>query len=140
LSFYTSYKAVFDDVKSKLEAISTIETVITEERFTVSDLPMCIVNMDETLITRGAIGSMIACEIGFSVIVFVMETEPEDWFEDIITIMGDVLDSILADNTLSSSVVDVWPTMFTPGEAFVKDRLYFGGVIRFTALLHFTPS
>jgi hypothetical protein len=140
MTFYASYKAVFDDVKRNLEAVSSIEEVITEERFTVSNLPLCAVNMDETNIERGAIGSMLACSINFSVIVLVMETEPEDWFEDIIKIMGDVLDAIVADNTLSNSVVDVWPTMFTPGEAYIKDRRYFGGVIRFQALMHFTPS
>jgi hypothetical protein len=140
MGFYTSYKAVFDDVKSKLEAVASVERVVMEERFTVSDLTMCIVNMDETLIERGAIGSMLACTINFTVIVLVMETEPTDWLKEIISPMGEVLDAIVADNNLSSSVVDVWPSMFTPGEAYVKKRLYFGGVIGFQALMDFTPS
>jgi hypothetical protein len=140
MGFFASYRAVFDTVKAKLEAVSTIEQVITEERFTVGQLPMCVVNMDETVIERGVIGSMLACDIHFTVIVFVMETEPTDWFTDVISVMGDVVDALVADPTLSNTVIDVFPTMFTPGEAYVKDRLYFGGAIRFQALLHFTPS
>ena len=139
MGFYSSYKAVFDDVKTKLEALERIKRVVTEERFSVTDLPMAVVNMEETLVTRGAIGRMLACDVNFTVIVFVMETEPADWFTDIIVVMGDVVDALVADNTLSGTVVDVWPTMFTPGEAVVKDRLYYGGAIRFQALLHFTP-
>jgi hypothetical protein len=140
MGFYSSYKAVFDAVKAKLEAVSSIEEVVMEERFTVSKLPMCVVNMEDTSIERGAIGSKLDCNIAFSVIVFVMETEPTDWFTDIIVIMGDVFDAIVEDNTLSTSVVDVWPTMFAPGEAYVKKRRYFGGIISFQALMSFTPS
>lgn len=139
MGFYASYKAVFDDVKSKLGTIDSIKRVVTAERFSVTDLPMAVVNMEETLIAQAVIGSMLACDIGFTVIVFVMETEPTDWFTDIIVVMGDVVDAIVADNTLSGTVVDAWPTMFTPGEAVVKDRLYYGGAIRFQALLHFMP-
>lgn len=139
MGFYTSYKAVFDDVKTKLEAIDSIKRVVTEERFSVTDLPMAVVNMEETAISQAIIGTMLACNISFTVIVFVMETEPTDWFTDIITIMGDVVDKILSDRSLSGSVKDVTPTYFTPGEAYVKERLYYGGAIRFQALMHFTP-
>ena len=139
MGFYSSYKAVFDDVKTKLEAIESIQRVVTEERFSVTDLPMAVVNMEETAISQAIIGSMLACTINFTVIVFVMETEPTDWFTDIITVMGDVVDKILSDRSLSGSVKDVTPTYFTPGEAYVKDRLYYGGAVRFQALMHFTP-
>ena len=139
MGFYASYKTVFDDVRSKLGALDRIKRVVTEERFSGTDLPMAVVNMEETLIAQAVIGTMLACEINFTVIVFVMETEPTDWFTDIITVMGDVVDKILSDRSLSGSVKDVTPTYFTPGEACVKDRLYYGGAVRFQALMHFTP-
>jgi hypothetical protein len=143
MGFYSSYKPVFDDVKTKLEAIDSIQRVVMAERFSVTDLPMCVVNMDETPIDRLTISKVspkLALNIGFSVIIFVMETEPTDWMTDIISIMGDVFDALVADNRLSGAVLDVWPTFFAPGEAVVKDRLYYGGIIRFQALVHFTPG
>ena len=143
MGFYGSYKPVFDDVKTKLEAIDSIQRVVMAERFTVTDLPMCVVNMDETPIGRltiSKVGPKLALNIGFSVIVFVMETEPTDWMTDIISIMGDVFDALVADTRLSGTVLDAWPTFFAPGEAYVKDRLYYGGIIRYQALMHFTPG
>ena len=55
MGFYASYKGVFDAVKAKLEAVSSVKQVVTEERFTVVELPMCLVNMDDTLIECGVI-------------------------------------------------------------------------------------
>jgi hypothetical protein len=143
MGLYNAYKPVFDDVKTKLDAIDSIQRVVMAERFSVTNLPMCVVNMDEAPIERltiSKVGPKLALNISFSVIIFVMETEPTDWMIDIISIMCDVFDALVADNHLSGTVLDVWPTFFAPGEAYVKDRLYYGGIIRFQALVHFTPG
>jgi hypothetical protein len=69
----------------------------------------------------------------------IRETEPSNWFTDIVSIMGDVVDKILSDRTLNSAVKDVLPTFFSPGEIRTQGKLYYGGVVRFEALLLFTP-
>ncbi len=139
MGLYASYQPIFAAVKTKLAAVASIKQVITEERFTVSDLPLVVVNMDDTPIERLTISKTakrLALNVGFSTIVFVQETEPTDWLTDIIAIMCDVFDAITADTSLNDAVLDVWPTLFTPGEAYIKDRLYFGGIIRWQALIH----
>jgi hypothetical protein len=82
---------------------------------------------------------MLENHVTFSVIVMIRETEPSDWFADIISPMGDVMDAIIADSTLNGTVKDVNPIFFSPGEIRTQGKLYYGGVVRFEALLLFTP-
>jgi hypothetical protein len=137
--YYDSYKALFDRVKTDLEAVSSIKRVVLGEQFKVTELPMAIINTEPTDITLAALGTMLENHVTFSVIVMIRETEPSDWFADIISPMGDVMDVIIADSTLNGTVKDVNPVFFSPGEIRTEGKLYYGGVVRFEALLFFTP-
>ena len=137
--YYDSYKALFDRVKTDLEAVSSIKRVVLGEQFKVTELPMAIINTEPTDITLAALGTMLENHVTFSVIVMIRETEPSDWFADIISPMGDVMDVIIADSTLNGTVKDVNPVFFSPGEIRIEGKLYYGGVVRFEALLFFTP-
>jgi hypothetical protein len=137
--YYDSYKAVFDQVKTALQAVSTIKTVVLGEEFKVQDLPMAIISPDPTDIEQAAFGSMLDNNIRISIVILIRETEPTNWFTDIVSVMGDVLDKILTDRTLGSTVRDAIPTMFSPGEIRTGGKLYYGGVVRFRALMFFTP-
>jgi hypothetical protein len=49
-----------------------------------------------------------------------------------------VVDAVLADRTLGHVVRDVVPVGFSPGEIKFKDnKLLFGGIVRFAAVLWF---
>ena len=137
--YYDSYKAVFDQVKMALQAVTTIKTVVLGEQFRVQDLPMAIISPDLTDIEQAAFGGMLDNNIRISVVILIRETEPANWFTDIVSVMGDVLDKILTDRTLSNVVRDIIPTMFSPGEIRTGGKLYYGGVVRFRALMFFTP-
>jgi hypothetical protein len=137
--YYVSYKAIFDQVKTYLEAVSSIKAVVLGEQFKVTELPMAVVNPEPTEISQGAFGTLLECRITFSVILVIRETEPTNWFIDIIAVMGDAIDKILSDRTLNSTVKDVIPIFFSPGEIRTQNKLYYGGVVRFSALLLFTP-
>jgi hypothetical protein len=137
--YYDSYKALFDRVKADLEAVSSIETVVLGEQFKVAELPMAVINPEETEIGQAVFGSMLENQVSFSVVIIIRETEPENWFTDIVSVMGDAVDKILADRTLNGTVKDIIPTFFSPGEIRIQGKLYYGGVIRFRALLHLTP-
>ena len=65
------------------------------------------------------------------------ETEPENWFEDVVSLMSEVLDAFLTDRTLNGTVKDVAPTFFAPGEIRFVNRLYYGGAIKFTTLTYY---
>ena len=122
-----------------LTAISGLKQVVKGERFKVTKLPLAVINPEEVPIEQGVIGTMLSCDVYFTVIVICRETEPEDWFADVISLMGDVMDAVLADRKLSSTVQDCIPVGFTPGEITIQGSLYYGGAIRFRALLHYTP-
>lgn len=140
MGFYTSYKAVFDQLEATISAIASIKQTVTGEQFKISSLPLAIINPEDTNVTQGEIGDLLECAVGFSVTIVVRETEPEDWFADVVSVMGDVVDAILNDRTLNGTVKDAIPTFFSPGEITFKNRLYYGGLIRFSALMHYTPS
>jgi hypothetical protein len=137
--YYDSYKAVFDQVKTALQAVTTIKTVVLGEQFKVQELPMAIISPDPTDIEQAVFGNMLDNNIRISVVILIRETEPVNWFTDIVSVMGDVLDKILADRTLSNAVRDTIPTMFSPGEIRTGGKLYYGGVVRLRALMFFTP-
>jgi hypothetical protein len=139
MAYYASFKAVFDRVKVDLQAKSSIKQVVLGEQFKLTELPLAIINPTSTAIRSIILGATLENLIGFDVLIIIRETVPEDWFEDIVSVMADVVDALLADRTLEGFVKDVAPTRFEPGEIKMAQGLYYGGVVRFEALLHYTP-
>lgn len=168
MGFYSSYKAVFDAVKAVLvyvpavpevpavpahdgipevpavpgvpaHGVESIKTVIVGEQFSYGLLPKAIINAEPAPIAPNTMGKMLDVKVFFSVILAIREYEPKDWFEDVIKPMGDVVDAILADRKLGGVVKDVSPVGFAPGEIKFQDKVLFGGVIRFQAVLWFLP-
>jgi len=139
LGFYEIYKAVFDQVKSVLEKMEDLKQVVLGETLKLTDLPVAIINPTETMISQAEIGDLLENEITFDVVVVIRETEPEDVFAELVEPLGKICDVILADRTLSGKVKDVRPTFFSPGEIRFKNKLYYGGVVRFTAKLFYSP-
>lgn len=139
IKYYDAYKAVFDQVKTELEAVSSLKNVVLGEQFRLTEMPMAVINPEPTEISQATFGSMLENKIGFSIILMIRETEPSNWFTDIVSIMGDVVDKIFSDRTLNGTTKDVLPTFFSPGEIRTQGKLYYGGVVRFEALLLFTP-
>jgi hypothetical protein len=119
--------------------VASLKTVVLGEQFTLGDLPKAIINAEESPINQAALGSSLSVKVNFSVICVIRDYAPKDWFIDIIPVMADVVDAILADRSLSGSVMDVTPTGFYPGDLKFDDKLFFGGVVRFSAELLFTP-
>lgn len=137
--YYDSYDAVFEAVKTDLEAVSSLKNVVLGEQFRITSLPMAVVNPEHTDIKQGTFGALLENRINFAVILMIRETEPSNWFTDILAPMGDVMDKVLSDRSLGGTVKDTTPTLFSPGEIRTQGKLYYGGVLRFQALLHFTP-
>ena len=140
MGFYTTYKAVFDAVKAQVETKSSIKTVVLGEQFTVGNLPKAIINAEPSPITQATLGSLLQARVNFSVILTILEYAPKDWFTDIISVMADVVDAILADRSVGGKAKDCIPTGFAPGEIKFQDNLFYGGVVRFEALLLYQPS
>lgn len=142
MGFYDVYKAVFDAVKTAIATKATIKTVVLGGQFTVGKLPKAIINTEPAPIEPLEMGDMLDVKVNFSVVLAILEYTPKDWFTDIIKVMGDVVDAVLADRTLGGKAKDCVLTGFAPGEikfTEVKDKLFYGGTIRFQAVLWFAP-
>jgi len=140
MGFYTTYKAVFDAVKTQIETKSSIKTAVLGEQFTVGNLPKAIINAEPSPISQATLGTRLQARVSFSVILTILEYEPKDWFTDIISVMADVVDAVLADRSLGGKAKDCIPTGFAPGEIKFQDKLFYGGAVRFEALLLYQPS
>lgn len=137
--YYDSYNPIFNALKTNLQTVASIQNVVLGEQFRITSLPMAVINPEQTEIKQGAFSTLLENRINISVIVVIRETEPANWFTDIIAPMGDVMDKVLSDRTLSGTVKDTTPTLFAPGEIRTQGKLYYGGVLRFQGLLLFTP-
>jgi hypothetical protein len=137
--YYDAYKAVFDRVKANLETASSIKAVVLGEQFRLTELPLAIVNPEPTEISQATFGGILDNKIGISIVLMIRETEPSNWFTDIISVMGDAMDKILSDRTLNNTVRDVILTVFGPGEIRTQNKLFYGGVLKFQALMFFSP-
>jgi hypothetical protein len=115
--------------------VASLKTVILGEQFTPGDLPKAIINAEGSPIDQATLGSMLNVKVNFSVVCVIRDYAPKDWFVDIIPVMADVVDAILADRSLKGTVIDVTPTGFYPGDITFDDKILFGGVVRFSAEL-----
>lgn len=139
MGLYATYKAIFDRVQADITAKTSIKAVSLGEQFRLTSLPLAIINPEETLIEQETMGEALLCKINFSVVLVIRETEPADWFTEILTVLADAFDAIVADRTLNGTVKDTTPTLFSPGEIKMQSKLYYGGVVRFVAQLEYTP-
>lgn len=139
MGFYSSYKALFDSAKEAITTKSAVKTVVLGEQFTLGAYPCAVINAEPSAICPGEMGDLLDVGVSFSVVLIVREYEPEDWFADVIAVMGDVVDAVLADRSLGGAVKDCYPIGFAPGEIKFQDKLLFGGVVRFKAVLWFAP-
>jgi hypothetical protein len=140
MGFYATYKAIFDRVKADLEAKTNIKAVSLGEAFRLTSLPLAIINPEETVIEQETMGEALLCKINFGIILIIRETEPTDWFAEIVTVLADAFDAIVADRTLNGTVKDTIPTLFSPGEIKMQSKLYYGGVVRFQSSLEYAPA
>ena len=139
MGYYSSFKAVFDAVKTAVETKDSVKTVVLGEQFSVGNLPKAVINAEPSPIGQATMGELTETKVRGSIILIILEYEPKDWFTDIITIMGDCVDAILEDRTLTGSVFDCIPTSFSPGEIKFKEKIYYGGIVRWEAQLHYEP-
>jgi hypothetical protein len=139
MGFYIAYKNVFDAVKTAVQTKSAIKSVLMGEQFNYGSLPKAVINALPSGISQGTLGDVLEVKVSFSVILVINEYEPKDWFSDIIPVMADAVVAILADRTLAGKVADCIPTSFAPGEIKFDSKLFYGGEIRFQALVYY-PS
>jgi len=140
MGFYATFLAIFARVKVDLEAKTSIKAVSLGEAFRLTSLPLAIISPEETVIEQETMGETLLCKINFSVVLVIRETEPADWFTEILTVLADAFDAIVADRTLNGAVKDTTPTLFSPGEIKMQSKLYYGGVVRFQSSLEYAPA
>lgn len=98
-----------------------------------------MINALPSAISQNAFGDSLEVKVAFSVVLVINEYEPKDWFQDIISVMADAVDAVLADRMLGGKVADCIPLSFAPGEIKFENKLFYGGEVRFQALIYY-PS
>ena len=139
MGYYEAYKDIFDNFKTVVETVSSLQEVMLGKFKRPGKLPVAFIYPLETEIVQADIGEMLLNRLNVEVMVVIRETEPEDWFTDIVPLMGEIVDAVLADRSLAGSVKDVIPTIFSPVEITLMERLYYGGIIRFQIQSFYTP-
>lgn len=127
------YKPVFDAVKSTLSGVTSIKSVFLAEAFRLTDLPIAIVSPRETVFTRETLNDLTRLTIRFDVFIIIRETEPSDWFTEIVTVLCDAHDALGANPTLNGTVKDLQPLILSPGEITAQNKLYYGGLLSYEA-------
>jgi hypothetical protein len=136
---YSKYNAVFTALEEALSAESTLKSVKIGERYSYKDgLPAAVINVENSQISQSNMDQLMI-QVNFEVMLICRTIEPDDWFDDVIKVMCNVFDAVIADRTLNGSVADITPTGFVPGE--INDRTvnktFYGGVLRFSAYFYF---
>lgn len=85
------------------------------EQFTLGNLPKAIINAEPSPIYHASLGSRFQVKVAFSVVLMILEYEPKNWFKDVVTVMADVVEAVLADRSLGGKVKDGTPVGFAPG-------------------------
>jgi hypothetical protein len=166
-NFYNAYKAVFSAVKTVLDyvpafpgvpgvpahdgepeipevpevpASGVAKTVFVGENFALTpDTPVILVDASTSSVKPLEMGSALEVTVRLNLLVLVRESAPADWFDGVIDVMGDVVDAILADRTLSGAVQDIYPTNFSPGSISYRSKTFYGGQVTLEAVMYFEP-
>ena len=133
MGFYDLYYNVFIAVKNCLENVSAIKQVNLGEALKLQNLPLAVISPREASLERAAFQHVLNVRISFDVTVIIRETEPSDWFNEIVSVMCDVFDALMADDALNGTVKALTPTVFALGEITALNRLHYGGLLRFEA-------
>ncbi len=137
--FNDAYQAVFNQVKAVLATNQQFQAINVGEAVRITNLPLAIVNPEPSP-AKSVAQNLIEVDINFSVVCVIRETEPANWFADIIPILSAAVDAVLADRSLAGTVKNTNLTGFAPSVIKFNNRLYYGGVVRFQALLLYLPT
>ena len=166
-SFYAAYQAVFLAVKAVLDYVPAVpgvpgvpaydgepeipevpgvpasgvaKTVFVGENFALTpDIPVILIDASSSPIVPLEMGSTLDVTVRMNLLVLVRDSAPADWFDGIIDVMGDAVDAILADRTLSGAVKDIYPTNFSPGSISYRGKTFYGGQVTLEGVMYFEP-
>lgn len=143
MGFEKDYTRIFDYLYDTLSAMpNEIKQVIYKEssnKFALQRWPCALINpgrftMDPADTFRIADVGNYTLDIRGEIIIIIREVDSEDWFPEMMTSIGAVVDAIFADQTLGGTCFMAWPSAGGPGEITVQNTLYYGGVISIRAL------
>ena len=138
-ALFTQIQNVFAYVKSQVENLSSIKSVNVGEQIRIGQMPYGIINLDPSP-CRDVAQNVIQVELTFTIVIVIREAAPENWFTDIVSPMCDAVAAVLKDRSLNQTVKNVSLVNFAPMEIKFNNRLYYGGAVRFTALMHYLPT
>jgi len=140
MGFYDQYKGIFDQIKLELEELKIFKQIFLGEKIRLQSFPLAVINPLENSMNKPFASDLIENRVGVEIYVIIRETEPENWFEDVIVPLCTVLDKLMSDSTLNGKVKDLIPRLLSPGEIRFSNKMFYGGLIRLEALMYYNPS
>jgi len=140
MKFYEVYKPIFEFIRNRLSAVAEIKQVVLGEKIRLHDLPLAVISPSSTAASQITLNGALKALIRFDVYLIIRVSEPEDWFEEIISLMCNIVDAILSDRTLNGLALDTHLTNFVPGEVRIQNNLYYGGLLSFEATALYNPQ
>lgn len=135
--FGDSYNAVFAAAATIFGGVTGIKKAVDSMLALGPDFPQVLITPEPSPSEPGAVASVLDVTVNFSVAVLVTVVEPKNWRKEIVPVMGLVSDAVLANASLNGSVRNCHQTLFAPGELAFKNRVFYGGVIKFSARLRY---
>ncbi len=136
MEFKAEYTAIFDNLHDTIKALKSIKQVIykKEGRGVIRKLPCVFINPGRWLM-EPADGENVASvdnyalDIRGQLVILIREGDAENWFDEILTPIGDIVDAIMAGPTLGGTCMRAWPNAGGPGDINFQNKLYYGGSI-----------
>ena len=136
MGFKAVYTAIFDDLYDTIKALSSVKDVIykKEGRGVIRKLPCVFINPGRWVL-EPADGEMVASvdnyalDIRGQLVVLIREGDAENWLDEILNPISDIVDAIMADQTLGGTCLKAWPNAGGPGDINFQNKLYYGGSI-----------
>lgn len=136
MGFKAEYTAIFDALEALIKALPVIKDVIykKEGRGVIRKLPCVFINPGRWML-EPADSEMIASvdnyalDIRGQLVILIREGDAENWFDEILDPISDIVDAIIADPTLGGTCLHAWPYAGGPGDINFQNKLYYGGSI-----------
>ena len=144
MGFKDSYVPVFNAIRDTLSNLDCLQQIILGKSLkqigNLNNLPVAIINTDlaKVVPSDGVSGYQVQIPIVLDVII--IEYEAPEWFEKMNTVMSEIVDALIVNPTLEGKLQDLVWTSYAPGTISLQDCTFYGGEIRFMAILDYSAS
>ena len=141
--FKTTFKGYFSAIETMLGGVDSLAQVVNSREPVLKRFPCALIEPGEVTLEAEDMNELTFNVLtDWEVIVVIKEIDGSQVFAKVIDELGDILDAVLADDTIGGVFRATRPNKPTmkPGSVEVAGDVYHGGSIRFKSLSQYTYS